>query len=358
MQNYSTPCYTLEEARQILGIYKSELEHEIRAKNITLVAYTKLRSMLLFLRNEDGSWEGLASCTYRGHLSFTSEFILKLLDQPTITLGAGSCLLLDVDGISNWSMAYPFKRPIPHLPIASWNPIEIDRAIGVSRAIAKRRYEQQLSIANAQPIDQTSESSFLVPIGQHRPIAQRTVPLYGCAATPCPVEFESMSEVFIDWLDKLEAIKDTASMIGAPRKPKTLKLDFNKNSQFSYEDLRIPASEINRYKAAVEDRARAEKIAQLLPPASQTVKRRGNQLHMLINRILDSDSSISAKLAWKLIQADVDLDSPLFDTDNILQAVDDDCIEWRSRYGVDQSITWASFQPLLAKLKRKRTNEF
>lgn len=46
--------------------------------------------------------------------------------------------------------------------------------------------------------------------------------------------------------------------------------------------------------------------------------------------------------------------SPVFDSESILQKVDAECIEWRSRNGTEQSLKWGSFQDLLSKLKKSR----
>lgn len=83
-------------------------------------------------------------------------------------------------------------------------------------------------------------------------------------------------------------------------------------------------------------------------------KQRESQLHNLVNRILDTEPQIAAKRAWALIEQDVDNDEPIFDSENILQQVDAHCIEWRSRHGAEQSLTWGSFQGLLSKLKKSR----
>lgn len=61
---------------------------------------------------------------------------------------------------------------------------------------------------------------------------------------------------------------------------------------------------------------------------------------------------IKAKDVWKIIEKDSLNDEPLFDTENIIQQIDSDCIEWRSRFGKEQSLSWSSFQPVISKLKK------
>jgi hypothetical protein len=355
MQNYKSPCYTLSEARELLRIFKSELEQEIRNKNLVAVTYTKPRSMLLFLRNEDKTWEGTATCTYRGHIAFPPSFITTLLDEPSVKFNNGSCTLLDLDGISNWSAAYPFVRPLPHLPIATWEPVELERAIANSRAIAQRKADQQRAIANGQAIAQAGNPSQNWPIGQNQPIGQLNTPLYACAATPLPVEIEPALGVINKWIGNYRETKEPNFRLGKEHNKEILELDFNSNSIFHQSDLRIPASEIERYKAQKAEQERLAKISVAMTPTqADEPGKRVSQINVLVDRILDHNPTVGAKEAWRLIQEDFERDDKLFDLDQIIQAIDLDCIEWRSRYGNESSLKWASFAPLLTKLKNRR----
>jgi len=343
MQNYSTPCYTLAETMEILGLRQSELHHAILNQNLRAVVYTKARPMLLFLRNKDMTWEGLAICTYRGHISTPPNVIATLLDEAKYKIGKGSVTLLDPTGISNWSIDYPYTRPLPHPPITDWKPIGQSLAIAQSRGIADLKQ--------------------LWPIGQNRPIGQEDVPLYACAATPLPQEFEPASARAKAVREEYEAaIKAIAE--GSFKAPNLntvdinqLQLDFDSKSEIRQEDLRVPASEIARYKEHLFEQNKANKIAEVIEPiASATQRRRDSQLHDLIEKIIEKRSDISAKDAWGIIQKDSELDDRLFDTDHILEIVDGNCIEWTSRNGASQSMTWGSFQAKLSQIK-KRTNK-
>lgn len=352
MQNYASPCYTLSEAQELLSMFKSELEQEIRNKSLGAVAYTKPRSMLLFLRNEDKTWKGVATCTYRGHVYLHLSLILALLDEPSIMLSSGSCALLDLDGISKWSTTYPFVRPLPHLPIGAWEPVELEQAIANSRAIAQRNAEQQQ--AN-QPIGHTNRPNENWPIGQNQPIGQLAPPLYACGATPLPVEIEPTIKVINKWIGNYLETKVPNFQMGKEHNKEILELDFNSNSVFHQSDLRIPASEIERYKAQKAEQERLAKISiAMAPTQSDEPKKRVSQINQLVDRILDHNPTISAKEAWRLIREDFERDDKLFDHDHIIYAIDLDCLEWSSRHGNDGSVKWSSFQVLLARLKNKR----
>lgn len=330
MQNYSTPCYTLAETMEILGFRQSELHHAIRSNNLKAVLYTKARNILLFRRDESDQWIGAATCTYRGHVLCHSSYITSLLDEPKIYFDRSSFRLLDENGISNWSIGYPFKRPVPHLPVIDWQPIDQNSAIGRSQTIAKQ-YENW-------------------PIGQN-------TPLYVCAATPLPTEYENQVKALTNWLDKLNKTREYEPLHKGATDSNLMELDFRTNSVFTQEDLRIPASEIARYKEQLSEQDKARKIAEVITPeTTYTQRRRDSQLHDIIERIIEKKPDISAKDAWSIIQKDSELDDPLFDIDHILEKVDANCIEWTSRNGSSQSMTWGSFQAKLSQIKKRVSN--
>lgn len=317
---------------EILGLRQSELYHLIRTSELSAVLYTKARNMLLFRRDDQGQWIGVATCVYRGHVMCHSSFINSLLDEPKINFDKNSFRLLDEKGISSWSIDYPYKRPIPHLPLIDWQPIDQSSAIGRSQAIAER-YENW-------------------PIGQTRPIGQNT-PLYVCAATPLPTEYENHVRALTNWLDKFNRTKEYEPIYNGTTDPKLMELDFRTNSTFKPEDLRIPASEIARYKEQLSEQAKANKVAEAIAPiVTKTRRTRENQLHELIERILAHKPDISAKDAWTIIQSDSEKEERLFDTYNILDRVDANCIEWTSRGGEYQAMTWKSFQAKLSQIKK------
>ncbi len=313
MKDYQGPCYSLSEAQQQLNINRTELRYEIDNRAIQAVVYTKPRVMLLFQYGKDDGWIGFGKCQYRGHYSLHLSSVQRLLDNEKIHIGKGSGRLLDRNGISHLSTDYPFKMNLPHDSFTEW------RTLG--------------------------DESIKAHVDR-------------LAATPFPKEGESGLKVFEDLMisiaDGMGKSKNSENYERQYQGPE-LVLNFNTNSEFAPEDLRIPKSEINRYKASLESQQSEhnaekaiEKIALLKP------KQRESQLHNLVNRILDKEPQIAAKRAWALIEQDANSDDPIFDSESILQQVDANCIEWCSRNGTEQSLTWGSFQGLLSKLKKSR----
>jgi len=313
VKDYRGPCYSLVETQQLLNLNPTELRYEIDNKAIQAVVYTKPRMMLLFQRGKDEGWTGFGKCQYRGHYSLHLSVVQRLLDNEKIHIGKGSGRLLDHNGISHLTTDYPFKMDLPHDPFTAWRTLEAE--------------------AIKTHIDRL-------------------------AATPFPKEGESGLKMFEDFMITIAedlGKKENAENYKRQYQGPELVLNFNIHSEFKPEDLRIPKSEIDRFITSLElqqTEAKAEKAVEKITRLKP--QQRESQLHHLVNRILDTEPKIAAKRAWALIEQDASSDEPVFDSESILQQVDADCIEWCSRNGAEQSLTWGSFQGLLSKLKKSR----
>lgn len=308
MEEIHGPYYSIEEAHEILSMRPSELGHAIRTQAITPVVYTKNRRMLIFSHRNWLNW-GHASCMYKGHLKLPASHIAMLFDGDPIRLNEDYCTLLDPEGLQNYSTSYPFKRLTPRDWLHDWHPIELDRLA--------------LDAARATPLPDEGRS--IIDLVSHfTKLTKKT----GKDGTP---------------LDTQALLKEDLNR---------LVFNFKANSIFEPQDLRIPASEIKKYRQQLAGTS-ANPLIENIPKSNETTasKSRTNQLHTLIKNILKAHPKVTAKVAWKLISDDAKNDEPLFDTEGILQLVDHQCIEWKSRHGKTQVMTWASFEPLLSKLK-------
>ena len=316
MKNYSGPCYTLSEAQDILSMRPSELAHAVRKGEIQAVIYTELRNMLLFLPRESGDWVGCATCKYRGHMSLHIQTITSLLDGQTIHIGQGWGRLWEEFGVSNWSSQYPFQRELPHGAIKEWQAVEREQ-----------------------------------------------FPINKLCATPLPNEFTPWTDSLAAMMEQVAKSKLEARSYEDFQKSKYPELgpclDFKANSEFKPGALRISNSEIERYRERQSEWKKEQRVVTAIDSAkSKNPKMRGSQLHQLIERIIQAEPGITAKEAWKLIEQDAGLDEPIFDIEHILERVDSDCIEWCSRDGNDQSLSWPSFKATLSKLKKKHSAEY
>jgi len=311
MEGYELPGYTLEEAMEKLELNHSEIKHEIHSGNLTCVAYMAGRSMLIFTAYQQG-WTGHGQCTYRGHMSLHQSTISMLVDGDTISVGQGYGTLLDEDGISYWNSDYPFQSPTPHGPLIQWDNCDLDRL--------------PLGRVRATPYPREHKAGHKVVEGLLKQIS---------VGFDVPVD-----QADLDKLNPGKAANDHT-------------LDFKKNSSIDPGALRIPKSEIERFSDKQKTQRETDKVLETIKEVTQKKpQQRENQLHSLIELILKAEPKITAKRVWAMIENDANSDDPVFDKDGILINVDAECIEWKSRYGTEQALSWGSFQPLLTKLKR------
>jgi len=313
MSDYYGPFYTIEDVQDILNMRPSELIHAIRKGKITPVAYTKKRHMLLFSHRNRRNY-GHATCVYQGHITLPGNLLPALLDGDSIQMGENFGALLDPEGVLSYSTTYPFKRPTPRDWLYDWNPIN----------------QEKLNLEAAR-------------------------------ATPLPYESQPLQEHLASLTKMFEQIQTESTNLNTssylPDDINKLELNFHSNANFSTEDLKIPASEIKRYKcdcaASLSDALTTDNSNE----HKTTTKARTNQLHELIKRILITNPDISAKSVWRVIEKETDRDDPLFDHENLLLKVDSNCIEWKNKYHKEHVLTWSSFITLLSKLKARLKQE-
>ncbi|WP_293269026.1 hypothetical protein [Neptunomonas sp.] len=309
------PWYTFEEVQELLSFNRSELLYQVDTGAVRPVVTTKQRPFLVFRRDKNQRWIGLGTCSYRGCLTLHSDSITSLIENGEIRLGKGSARLLEPQKVKNWSGRYPFKQLAPFDVLAEWSGSEWE-----------------------------------------------VIELSKLAVTPLPLEGQS-STAFIGGLAKSamqfmtkndQALPDSKEMakINEAMELYPYTWNFDANSKFSSEDLRIAASEIERFKTA-----RTPELEEELQPVKQVLSRiegkRTSQLHQLILRVLVDNPDTKSKDFWRLIQNDWESDEPLYDLEGIIVNMDAVSIEWRSLGYTDQSLKRASFGATVSKLKKK-----
>lgn len=314
------PWYTFEEAQELLSFNRSELLHEIDTGSIRPVVTTKQRSFLVFMRDVNKYWLGLGVCRYRGCLTLHPNTITTLLEHGEVNLNAGSGSFLEPHKVSNWNANYPFKQQPPFEVIKDWYGREVE-----------------------------------------------DVDLRRCAVTPLPEERASNEVTLSNLMNGFSNLMETIasqppkqaedpylSDLAAKAEARPAMLDFKTNSLFKKEDLRIAASEIERFRAAIVPDLQEEQES---PPVKQTTSRlegkRTSQLYELFCRALEANPSVTAKQLWSIIQDDWESDTPLYDSESIITNMDESCVEWRSDHYNDQALKRSCFGPVLSKLKKK-----
>lgn len=304
--------YTVSEAQEILGLRHSEFRQELEQNKIALHLLTEPREFLLFKALPDRSWQGVATCRYKGNLSIPNHLALKLLDSGKAYIGGTPVRLLEQQGLLSLDNKNPYEGMLPIAPLTNWNSLETRKTPdlsslyatgkpGVSKHVVGHLYDIMEKMSGDKPID------FNDPTGNFAR----------------------------EEMDK-------------PR------LNFNYDAKCNSGQLRVLGDTINSY---LEQEASA--VSQLKitnEPSSTQSGKRENQLHSLITRILTDQPEVRAKAAWKIIEDEANTDTPIYDQEAILIHIDPQGIDWISRHGVKQTMTRASFDALVSKLRKNLKN--
>ena len=309
------PWYTLKDAEEILSLRRSELLHHIDTGNIRPVVTTKQRSFLVFKRDGNKRWLGLGTCNYRGCLALHPDSITNLLENKDFKLGTGSGQFIEPEKVQNWSANYPFKQQPPFSVLTAWHGSK-EEAVDLSR----------------------------------------------CAVTPLPLEGQSTTALigglaksamqFMTKGDQVLSESKEMLKINEAIRLYPYEWSFDANSTFSSEDIRIAASEIEKFitpKSNIQEGLPQVTTCQLKHPPGK----RSNQLHELMLRALIAHPSAKTKQIWSLIQNDSVSDEPQYDLEHIISNMDAAGIDWQSRNGKALTMKWASFEERISKLRKQ-----
>lgn len=298
------PWYTFEETAAMLNVVDSELKYLLQKQQLMPVVYSTERNWLLHRRQKEG-WTVYAVCKYRGALKVHPEVITKLLDGEKTFIGQGAGKLLEPENAIFIGKSYPYERPLPHPPIVAWSDESFPR-------------EQLLS--------------FLV--------------------TPVPNEVISTKYLLAELAEKLNAYQknpdDKIPTVNAYQNKGSLKkyiLNFTSGKPFESTDIRIPKSEIERYKR--EHDVGPSTIQEGMETS------RENALHSVLRRLIKAHPKVRSKRLWNILKADYESEYSAFDQAGIIEAMDDLCIEWLTPKSELKSLKYESFSPTLSRLKKR-----
>ncbi|MEH6651455.1 MAG: hypothetical protein V7707_15620 [Motiliproteus sp.] len=313
------PWYTLEDAEELLSFRRAELLHHIDTGDLRPVVTTKQRSLLVFRRDKNRRWIGLGTCSYRGCLALHPDSIINLIENGEIKLGKGSARLLESHRVQDWSSHYPFKQLPPFDVLEEWRGCEME-------AVELRKLA-----VTPLPLEGQSSTAFIGDL-------TKSAMLFMAKDEQAVTESKEMAQI-----DEVVKLYPYA-------------WSFDANSKFSSEDLRIAASEIERFKSASTAESTLDSIEAdptKKDPAPLVEGKRANQLHQLFIRAIVDNPDSKTRILWKLIQQDWESDEPQYDLDNIITNMDGSGIEWRSNHYNERSFMSSSFGPVLSKLKKQ-----
>ena len=297
------PWYTIEEALDILQLRYSELLHHLENQDILACLYTKKRHLMAVTPMAKQAPEGLATLHYHGHLTFSSRLILQLLDEDEYKLSP-YCTLLEENKISNWKTKYPYNETVPNGSVSAWYPVMQDKE---------------------------DQEKYYVPFKEEKNHAFSTMAkTFGNASSDAAKE---------SWPKEGKELYQELSSI-----PKIYSA--TNNEKWNKRDIRIARSEIKRFQSPTQE-------ALAIDASTKGDGQRSSLLHNLVLRIMQSVPDIAPVGIWKAITTDFhDLDIPLYDSGNIIKAIDAKELTWESDYGHIQTFKKKSLASLVSRLKK------
>jgi hypothetical protein len=309
------PWYTVEEAQEILALRYSELRYHLDNGDIFACVYTKTRHLMAVIPMAKQAPEGLATLHYNGHLTFSNKFILKLLDEGEFKL-LPYCTLLEENKITNWSSEYPYEVPAPNSSVSAWY-----------RDIQEDNEQEQYFVPRKQ-----ERKKYYIPFKEESDHAfSMLAKSFGRASSDAAKE--GWSE---DWKKLYQDLSEAPKVYSA-----------GENEKWNKQDIRIAKSEIERFQSPTQ-------IAEVI---DSTEKQEGERIHLhhhLVLRIMRKKPGIAAREIWKVLQHDFhDAEIPLYDSDNIIRAIDAKEFIWESASGNVKPFLKTALPSLVSRLKQK-----
>ena len=298
------PWYTIEEAQEVLALRYSELRYHLDSEDILACIYTKKRHLMAVIPMKDQAPEGLATLYYSGHLTFSNKFFLKLLDEGECKL-LPYCTLLEENKISDWMTKYPYKATVPNNSVSAWYPI------------TQHEKEPKKSYIPFREERDDILTVFVKTFGKDSNFAAK----------------ESWPEGGKEFTRGLSAAPKVYSA--------------GENEKWNKQDIRIAKSEIERFQSPVQ-----------IPKAINGIEKKdGERTHLhhhLVLHIMRKNPGITSREIWKALQHDFhNAEIPVYDSDNIVRAIDAKEFIWESASGNVKPFLKTALPSLVSRLKKK-----
>lgn len=298
------PWYTIEEAQEILALRYSELRYHLGNEDILACIYTNKRHLMAVTPVKGQVPEGLATLHYNGHLTFSSQLIVKLLDEDECRL-LPYCTLLEKEKITNWETEYPYSETPPNRSVSAWHPMAQHEEEPRKWYIPFREERSDYLTAFANTFGKDSDFSAKGNLS--------------------------------------EAGKEFTR--GLSEAPKVYSA--GENEKWNKQDIRIAKSEIERFQSPVQ-----------IPKAINGIEKKdGERTHLhhhLVLHIMRKNPGITSREIWKALQHDFhNAEIPVYDSDNIVRAIDAKEFIWESASGNVKPFLKTALPSLVSRLKKK-----
>jgi hypothetical protein len=296
---------TLQEASQLSSKPQTQIQNWVEAGLVGASITVPEQKFLVYSKDIQGHLIGHAVCVYRGIVSAQMKILERIFDGERINLDASAISLGQHENIRSWSADVPFSE-IPIGNIADWQP---------------RSYHRRVF-----------RDSYI---------------------TPLPNELKSNLGQLIDSVETVASTIKSSEFIDtilsvADKNELPRKLNYRTGKEYGLSDLRIWYADIAEI---LEPRENVQPASFALELPEVCPQKRQDQFTQLLWNILRKDLDISAKNAWAYIRNDMDSDTPIYDTENILLHVDSIGAIWNDEASQERKVNQKSFRTRLSRLR-------
>lgn len=302
--------YKIDQAARKLNCEPDEIEHLLETGKLRAHLYSNAKKYLVLQMGADAS-TGRGIATYSGLVDVPASYIQPLLHNRKITI-SGRVVLQNPKNIQHWNKTHPFKSDVSlsNLGIKVWAPLNSNQA---------------------------SDSNALLAI-------------------PLPTESLNGMRLAMEALSKFSENQSPPSSNKIPQDPTQfpeLSYSYSKNGQFDISSLRITQENLEGLTSLIEQqnsKSNAPLQESKLPWCDS--KEKASRIDRVIERLFSANASKQAKALWLTLMDDYELDTPAFDTQHVIQAMDEDAIEWLTSEGYGSELQFKSFANKISTLRK------
>jgi len=299
------PWLNFNEVEKKTGLVTNEVLYKIECGELSAVVHCSNRPFLA--ASTHGSHIiGHACFRYAGPLALSRTVIQEIIRESRALAKVSPTHILQPLNIIEWESDLPYFGHLPNGVIHAWEP---------------KDYENILAL------------------NWHGLIFPEEMEDYSFAES-------SLADWVPDYYDEEDFFERFAQqiIIQSPNSP--LYYATHINSDFNINDLRIPQSSL----AALSSPNNIKKPT--TPSPSTTRARRTHELYAVIEKAMIDHPAARSGTLWNLLRNESFADERRYDQDNLIDIMDNVCIEWTSASGVPQVLKKSSFQTAVSKLRK------
>ncbi len=302
------PWINFDELTHKTGFVKNEILFNIQTGVITPVIFTDNRPFMAYSIDKNNKIIGHGCFRYSGPFAVDTAIIHRMVRDYKTIVGKQPVQPLCTDSIVDWSHTYPYKGALPNGIVDYWEPRSIEQLQG--------KHWQAMILPFEHSSYDSAESSLIEFV---------------------PKRYDE-NDFFNRYADEY--------LIRSPSAHYVYGAEFY--SEYNQKDFRFPSAALSRLESVNKQQEPSTTINTL----SLSSRKRTNELHSVIQRLIEQCANAKSGILWNELRKDVQLKKRRYDSDHLITQIDHLSIQWTSSSGIQQTLKKSSFQTLVSKLRK------